>query len=296
MASAEVASVSDAVAAGAAAPMMAALPAPKAAPADRPSIQSRKIIRNADMLIEVDTPERMQTQVTQLAEDKGGFMVSSDVRRDDSPSRRVEVRLVMRVPSSRFSETLEALRALGQRVGREHVSGQDVTEEFLDVEARLRALRSVEEQFLAIMKDAKTVKDALEVQKQLGEVRSEIERFEGRRRFLEDQSSMSTISLTISERPAVADASQLRFGESVREAARDAVAIGAGIITGSIRLLGALIPVVLLLGLPLYVGVRALRRRSARSRAMASSSASLGSHTRQAASGHAHDASSASMQ
>ena len=72
-----------------------------------------------------------------------------------------------------------------------------MTEEYIDLEARIRSKQALEAQFLEIMKQARSVSDALEVQRQLSEVRSEIERIEGRRRFLENQSSLSTITVTL---------------------------------------------------------------------------------------------------
>ena len=72
-----------------------------------------------------------------------------------------------------------------------------MTEEYIDLEARLRAQRALEAQFLEIMKTANKVSDALEVQRELANVRSEIERVEGRRRFLENQSSLSTIKVVL---------------------------------------------------------------------------------------------------
>ena len=85
----------------------------------------------------------------------------------------------------------------GNRVIQENVKGQDVTEEFIDIEARLKTQRALEEQFIEIMKRATTVADALNVQRELAQVRGEIEKIEGRKRFLENQSSLSTIKIQL---------------------------------------------------------------------------------------------------
>ena len=94
------------------------------------------------------------------------------------------------------------------------ISGQDVSEEYLDLEARLRTKKALEAQFLEIMKQARKVQDALDVQSQLADVRTEIERLEGRRRFLENQAALSTITTTLQmPQPIIAahlpDASEL---------------------------------------------------------------------------------------
>ncbi len=72
-----------------------------------------------------------------------------------------------------------------------------MTEEYIDLEARIRTQQALEAQFLEIMKGAKEVSDALQVQRELANVRTEIERVEGRRRFLESQTSLSTIKVTL---------------------------------------------------------------------------------------------------
>src|SRR6185295_6582072 len=100
----------------------------------------------------------------------------------------------------------------------EKVSGQDVSEEYLDLEARIRSKKALETQFLEIMKQARKVSDALEVQGELADVRTEIERFEGRRRFLENQSTLSTITATLQMPAPLVVATTTGFSHSIKEA------------------------------------------------------------------------------
>src|SRR6202011_3293944 len=105
-----------------------------------------------------------------------------------------------RVPASQFNASVEEIRHVGgdlSKVRQEKISGQDVTEEYIDVEARIKTKKALEAQFLEIMKQAHKVSDALEVQSELANVRTDIERMEGRRRYLDNQSSLSTISVTL---------------------------------------------------------------------------------------------------
>ncbi len=150
---------------------------------------------------------------------------------------------------------------MGSRVSTEKVTGQDVTEEYVDLEARIRAQRAVEEQYMAVLKEAKTIPDILAVQQKLGEVRTEIERAEGRRRYLESQTSLSTITVHVARHIEAVDASGPGFGRSIGEAGHDAVAVGIAIINGAIRLAGVLLPVGLLVGVPGWLLVRTWRRR-----------------------------------
>lgn len=229
-----------------------------------PLAADRKIIRNADLSIETDSPTDGLRKITSIAEGYGGFVVTSEVKHNEAggqskPAQTVTV--VARVPSSRFSEALDQIRATGNRVVQEKVSGQDVSEEYLDIEARIRTKKALESQFLEIMKQARKVSDALEVQTQLADVRTEIERFEGRRRFLENQSALSTITTTLQLPQPLVAATTTGFSQSIKEAFGDAVDTAASIILFVIQAVIVLIPIVLLVGLPGWIVWRALRRR-----------------------------------
>jgi hypothetical protein len=227
---------------------------------------ARKVIRTADLGLEADDPAEARRKASELVEREGGFVATSEVTASEHQDRS-SVALVLRVPADRFSAVLSSLRAMGTHVSRERVAGQDVTEEWVDLEGRLRTQRALEEQMLGILKDAKTVKDALDVQKELATVRGEIERIEGRTRLLRDRTSLATITLTVSPTRPVVAASAFGFGKAAHHAARDFVNVSAGIVTGGIRLAGWLLPVLLLIVLPLALLIRGIQR-SRRSRAL----------------------------
>ncbi|MEJ7701891.1 MAG: DUF4349 domain-containing protein [Pyrinomonadaceae bacterium] len=143
--------------------------------------------------METNAPEEAQQKITAIAESKGGFVIeSSQSSSDAQATTRDTVTMTIRIPAAKFNETLDEIRKTSSRVIVETVKGQDVTEEFIDIEARLKTKKALEEQFLGIMKQSKSVEDALNVQRELADVRGEIEQIEGRKRFLENQSSLST--------------------------------------------------------------------------------------------------------
>ncbi|HXG68938.1 MAG TPA: DUF4349 domain-containing protein [Blastocatellia bacterium] len=231
--------------------------------AQTPVVTDRKIIRNAELAIELDSPTEGQSKITAIAESLGGFVVTSEFRQQSRntsvPGETIIV--IVRVPAVRFITALEQIRAIGNRVVQERVSGQDVTEEYIDLEARLRTQRALEAQFLEIMKQARKVSEALEVQRQIAEVRTEIERLEGRRRFLENQSSLSTINITLQTPAPVVTATTTGFGHDVKQAFGDGIDTAVSIVTGLIRLIIVMIPVAVLILLPLYLVLRLLLRR-----------------------------------
>lgn len=224
----------------------------------------RKIIRNADLTIETDSPEGALRKITSIAEGQGGFVVTSELKNSDvtgQPKPAQTVTVVARVPSSQFDQAVEQILATGNRVIQQKTTGQDVSEEYLDLEARIRTKKALEAQFLEIMKQARKVSDALEVQSQLADVRTEIERLEGRRRFLENQSAMSTITATLQMPAPLVVATTTGFGHSVKQAFGDAVDTAASIILFVVQAVIVLIPIAVLIVLPAWLVWRVLRRR-----------------------------------
>lgn len=234
------------------------------------TITERKLIRNADMILESGSPAESQRRVSSIAEAHGGFVVSSESRQMNAEGQlkpEMTVTVTIRVPASQFDAVIGEIRGAGSRVAQDKITTQDVTEEYIDLEARIRAKQALEAQFMEIMKQARTVSDALEVQRQLSDVRAEIERLEGRRRFLENQTSLSTISVTI--QPPTQIVSSTGFFYSVKRAFSEGLDVAAMITLGLIRLFIALLPVFIFIVLPIYLIVRYLIRRAQRQPARA---------------------------
>lgn len=226
----------------------------------------RKIIRNANLTLEVASPSDAQPKIVSIAEAHQGFVVTSEATQrtvDDKTKPDITVNLIVRVPASQFNQVMEEVRAVGTRKIQEKVTGQDVTEEFMDLEARIKNQKALELQFIEIMKRAGKVDDALSVQRQLAEVRTEIEKLEGRRRFLENQASLSTINITLQPPTQIVNATG--FWYSVRTAFSDGVDVATEIILFFIRTIIALTPILVLVVVPLALlaklGIRLVRRR-----------------------------------
>jgi len=224
----------------------------------------RKVIRNAELNLEAESPEEAQRRITAIAELKGGFVVESQQSSSDmKATSRDIVTMTVRVPSDRFSESLDEIRGTGTRVVIETVKGQDVTEEFIDIEAQVKAKKALEEQFMAIMKRANSVEDALDVQRQLADVRGEIERIEGRKRFLENQSSLSTIKVRVQTAKVFA-ASSTGFGARISDAFMAGFDVAMSFILGLITFLVAVLPFAAFVGLPLFAIIRYVLKRQTR--------------------------------
>jgi hypothetical protein len=236
---------------------------------NQPIQMERKIIRNADLNLEANSPEESMTKITAIADSKGGFVVESQQSSSDvKATTRDVVTMTVRVPAAKFNEALDEIRKTASRVILENVKGDDVTEEFIDIEARLKTEKALEQQFLEIMKQAKSVEDALNVQRQLAQVRGGIEKIEGRKRFLENQSSLSTVKIRL-QTPTAFSANSSGFTSDLREAFGKGFDTALGFILGLVTFVIAILPFLLLVVLPLALVIRYFLKRRQR-RKMAS--------------------------
>ena len=167
-----------------------------------PSVGPR-VVQTASLSLSVAGNEFRQTvdRARGIALGLGGFVVSSSASQG-SERRLVAGTLVVRVPERSYAQAMERLSDLGRVEGREE-SGQDVSQEMVDLESRARHLEAVERQLLELLERADTVSAALAVQSQLNEVQLQLEQARGRLRFLDDQVAYATISLDVEERPLV---------------------------------------------------------------------------------------------
>ena len=160
-----------------------------------------KVIQTASLTLSVPH-NRFQEVVNEartVAAGFGGFVVSSTA--SQGPERRLERgTLVLRIPGQSYAQAMKSLTGLGRVESREE-SGQDVSQEYVDLDARARHLEAVERQLLELLDRAESVTAALAVQSRLDDVQLELEQVRGRLRFLDDQVSYATVSLAIHERP-----------------------------------------------------------------------------------------------
>jgi PKD repeat protein len=156
----------------------------------------RMVVRNGYLELVVDDVDSTAQTIGGIAATFGGHVVSSSVYQD---SGRTYGSVVIRVDATRFDSALGALRTLAAEVARESTSSTDVTEEYIDLSARKRNLERTEEQLLALMEQAGTVEDLLNVQREITRVRGEIEQLEARIRYLEQTSAMSLIEVFLRE-------------------------------------------------------------------------------------------------
>jgi len=162
----------------------------------QPWATERMIVRTAEIALVVNDVAIALDQVADLADSLGGYVVSS--KRWKEEERLVGI-ITIRVPAEDFGAAMESLRGLAVDVTREDTSAKDVTEEYVDLSAKLKNLEATEEQYLRLMEKAEKVDDILSIQKELSRTRGEIEQTKGRMQYLERTSATSLIQVQLNQ-------------------------------------------------------------------------------------------------
>jgi len=175
----------------------AAVPAsPSPAPYLTLEAGSRSVIRTARLSLEVESFDAAARRLLEIAEGAGGFIAdSSYASADTSPQGE----FTLRVPAGQFSTVVGDVEALGT-VRQQQISAQDVTEEFIDLQARRRNLERDEQQLLGFMDRATRVSDLLAIEQELSRVRGQIEQITGRLNFLAHSVDMATVVVNLYQR------------------------------------------------------------------------------------------------
>ena len=162
----------------------------------------RKIIRTGHITLEVEDVDGTTGQIAQVADELGGYVVSSNKREGRT---KTYGSVTIRVPADRFGEAFDRFRQLAVKVPFESTESRDVTEEYVDLQARLHNLEATETQYLVLMEKAETVEEMLKVQQALSNVRGQIEQIEGRIKYLERTSDMALIEVSLEETEKLAE-------------------------------------------------------------------------------------------
>src|SRR6266446_6205722 len=202
---------------------------------------SSLVIRNGQTSVEVDSLERAVAQVRLLAGRVGGYVANTTMQTGRGQLRAAT--LEVKIPADRFDDGLGGLAALG-KLESVNVNAEDVGEEFTDVTARMTNARRLETRLIDLLATRTgKLKDVLDVEHELARVREEIERYEGRLRYLRAHAVLSTLTIYVHEPvPVVGRAGSSVIGEAFKQAWRNFVALVAACIRG----LGIVIPVAVL--------------------------------------------------
>ena len=220
-----------------------------------PVLDAPMLIRTGMMSIEVDSVERAVRMAAEIAASVGGFVANTSVLTGDQARRSATIEI--KVPSDRYEGSIGLFRTVG-KVESVTSSSQDVSEEFVDVSARVANAKRLEERLVTVLATRTgKLEEILAVERELARVREEIERYQGRLRYLETRASMSSVTLQVFEPvPIVGQPGSNVIVEALRESWRNFVTV----VAGGIAAAGALMPIALVIGAG-ALGLRWWRRR-----------------------------------
>jgi len=240
------------------------LPAPAAARSDSSAAESSlataqdvvpgsMLVRVGQASVQIDSLEEGISRVRDMARRAGAIIANTSM--EDGKEQTRAASLELRIPSEHFDEAVNGLSHVG-KLESVNVNVQDVGEEFVDVQARMNNARRLEQRLIDLLANRTgKLTDVLRVEGELARVREEIERYEGRLRYLRSRSSVSTLTVAIHERyPIVADAGSHPLRDAFAQAGRNFVSITTGLIAS----LGVLVPIGVLIGLALFIARRFL--------------------------------------
>jgi len=228
----------------------------------------RLVVRTANLSLVVEDPALSAEAIAAMAEAMGGFVVSTNLYQTsygDPAVLSTQGSITIRVPAERFEEAMSRLKEDAEEVRSENSSAQDVTQQYTDLQSRLRNLEAAEAQLREIMASATKTEDVLRIFEELRKVREEIEVIKGQIQYFEESARLSAITVELI--PDVA-AQPLQIGrwkpEGTAKQALEALIRGLQTLADALIWLAICgVPAAILLGLPAWAGIRAARRRRA---------------------------------
>ncbi len=170
---------------------------PSAGSIQEPTTIKKKIIRDADVGIEVDDYKLFRVKIDSVVRTLNGYISNDNLYNND---QSINCNINIRIPEQNFDRFLTYLDNGEAKTLYKNISSQDVTEEFIDIEARLKNKKSIEKRYSQLLVQAKSITDILEIEEKLRVIREEIESTEGRLNYLNSQVSYSTIHLMITQK------------------------------------------------------------------------------------------------
>lgn len=232
---------------------------------------SRMILKNAEVNVMVEDSDVAIDRLTQIVGDVGGYIVSSRIWFQEYYGENYKyASITIGVPAAQFEVSLRRIRNLAVRVLNETASGEDVTDQFVDLESRLRNLEATQERIKSFLEQAKTVDEALRINQELAAVEAQIEEVKGRMNYLNDRSAFSTITVTVSPQlPDIETATPTPTptpapwnpGDTLEDATHTLVSAYQGIVEFAIWLFVAVLPVIAPPVLLTWLIVKAVRRK-----------------------------------
>ena len=215
-----------------------------------PTVQGPQVIRTAQMTLSVGSGlfDSKLADLRTVVEQEGGFIAGTDAQSNPTTDESIRTGVItFMVPAAKFDETIDLLAKMG-KVKNEHISGNDVSAQYVDLQARLANQIAQRDAMLVLLKRAQTISDIIAVQNQIGQITGQIEQLKGQIQYIEHNTSFSTVTVTMLEAGApaqVARQDSWGFATALSDGAHNFVTTVNYVVTG----LGAVGPFLVLVGL-----------------------------------------------
>jgi hypothetical protein len=235
-------------------------------------VTGRKVIRTARLELQAGDTRAVYAAIGDLVDSAGGFVAKADVHPVTGESAQPDITMTVRVPTDRLGEVLEGIKGTADRVVSESQDSQDVSEQFVDLEARITNLRALEVELRALLEEVRGQADSdpeklLRVFQELASVRGQIEQLQGQLDRLGGLTDLATVDVAISQTPTSGPIVEQAWtpAETFREAARGLVDVLRVVADGAITLFVLVLPIAtLMLAAPAAIGWSIYRRRRSR--------------------------------
>ncbi|MRH43705.1 DUF4349 domain-containing protein [Aquibacillus halophilus] len=224
----------------------------------------RKIIYNGNLRVEVKNYNEAINELESQVEDTGGFIVESSSY-GGSEDGLQEGSITARIPQENFQQFIKVVEDGNMKVVEKSVSGQDVTEEFVDLQSRIKSKRVVEERLLSFMEDAEKTEDLLKISNDLSKVQEEIEQITGRMNYLQNKSDLATVTIHIYEnRVNIPNINEegLNTWEKTKQQFNESINFLLSAVSGLFVFIAGNLPVLLIIAAAGLVAFRIVRKKN----------------------------------
>ncbi len=163
-------------------------------------IQDRKLIKEGTLVFRCTDTKETQNQINTFLKETGSYIANEN---QYNSSNSIDVNLVIRVPADNFDLLVNRISEIADRMDSKSIQVKDVTEEYMDVETRIKIKKEVEQKYRSLLARARSIKDILAIEANIGNIRSEIETNEGRLKFLKNKISLGTLNVRFYKKTSV---------------------------------------------------------------------------------------------
>jgi hypothetical protein len=218
-------------------------------------LDDRKIIREGEITFQTSDVDETKSLIIKTTQELNGYITKENA---NEYADRIEQKLIIRVPADKFDLLLSKISESAKKIDSKNIDALDVTEEYIDVEARLKTKKDLEIRYRELLKQAKSVEEIMSIEKESGQLRADIESVEGRLRYLKDRVSFSSLTATYYQKVNSAFGFSSKFGQAIKYGWKNLLWFFIGLTT--------IWPFIILIGGGIFAAFRISRKRRNRNK------------------------------